>query len=76
MGRGGSIVLVSSISAYSPPFPIAAYGVSKTALLGLVKGLAGELGPSGIRVNGLVRPKGAAEGRPWAGRLGGALCVV
>lgn len=54
MGRGGSIVLVSSISAYSPPFPIAAYGVSKTALLGLVKGLAGELGPSGIRVNGLA----------------------
>jgi dehydrogenase/reductase SDR family protein 4 len=57
MGRGGSIVLVSSISAYSPPFPIAFYGVSKTALLGLVRALASEMGPSGIRVNGLVRAR-------------------
>ena len=27
------------------------YAVSKTALLGLTKGLAAELGPEGIRVN-------------------------
>ena len=27
------------------------YAVSKTALLGLTKGLAAELGPQGIRVN-------------------------
>ena len=38
-----------------PPFPIAYYAVSKTALLGLVKGLAAEMGPAGIRVNGVVR---------------------
>ena len=38
----------------SPPFPISAYAVSKTALLGLVKGLAAELGPSGITVNGVA----------------------
>ncbi|GFH16953.1 uncharacterized protein HaLaN_13479 [Haematococcus lacustris] len=30
------------------------YAVSKTALLGLVKGLAAELGPQGIRVTGLA----------------------
>ena len=35
----------------SPPFPIGMYAVSKTALLGLTKGLAAELGPEGIRVN-------------------------
>lgn len=40
---------------HSVPFPIAAYAVSKTALLGLVKGLAAEMGPSGVRVNGVVR---------------------
>jgi NAD(P)-dependent dehydrogenase (short-subunit alcohol dehydrogenase family) len=31
---------------HSPPLPIGMYAVSKTALLGLVKGLAAELGPS------------------------------
>eukprot|EP00878_Enallax_costatus_P036624 GHUV01041147.1.p1 GENE.GHUV01041147.1~~GHUV01041147.1.p1 ORF type:complete len:125 (+),score=41.02 GHUV01041147.1:134-508(+) len=34
-----------------PPTPIAMYAVSKTALLGLTKGLAAELGPEGINVN-------------------------
>lgn len=45
MSRGGSIVFVSSVTAYSPPLPIGVYAVSKTALLGLTKGLAAELGP-------------------------------
>lgn len=34
--------------------PLGMYAVSKTALLGLVKGLAVELSPQGIRVNGLA----------------------
>ncbi len=38
-------------TAHSPPFPIGAYGLSKTALLGLTKGLSQELGPQGITVN-------------------------
>ena len=46
-------------SCRSPPFPIGFYAVSKTALLGLVKGLAAEMGPAGIRVNGVVREQGA-----------------
>ncbi|KAI8475439.1 MAG: hypothetical protein J3K34DRAFT_404955 [Monoraphidium minutum] len=54
MRSGGSVVVISSVTAYSPPFPIAAYAVSKTALLGLVKGLAAEMGPAGIRVNGVA----------------------
>uniref|UniRef100_A0A7S3QMG2 Dehydrogenase/reductase SDR family member 4 n=1 Tax=Dunaliella tertiolecta TaxID=3047 RepID=A0A7S3QMG2_DUNTE len=55
MARGGSITMISSVTAYNPPLPIGMYAVSKTALLGLVKGLAAELGPShGIRVNGVA----------------------
>ncbi|KAF5842356.1 hypothetical protein DUNSADRAFT_7670 [Dunaliella salina] len=50
MAHGGSITMISSVTAYNPPLPIGMYAVSKTALLGLVKGLAAELGPShGIR---------------------------
>jgi len=51
--KNASIVIVSSIGGFQPTFPISAYGVSKTALLGLVKALAVELGAEGIRVNGL-----------------------
>ena len=50
----GSIVFVSSYTAFNPMPPIAMYAVSKTALLGLTKALAEELGPDGIRVNCLA----------------------
>jgi dehydrogenase/reductase SDR family member 4 len=45
---------VSSIVAYKPAPPLAAYAISKTALLGAVKALALELGHEGIRVNGIA----------------------
>ncbi|KAG1653274.1 hypothetical protein FOA52_009166 [Chlamydomonas sp. UWO 241] len=51
MRAGASVVFISSITAFNPPMPIGMYAVSKTALLGLTKGLAAELGPEGIRVN-------------------------
>lgn len=51
MRKPGSIIFVSSYTAYNPTAPIAMYAVSKTALLGLTKALAEELGPDGIRVN-------------------------
>ncbi|KAI3435735.1 hypothetical protein D9Q98_001793 [Chlorella vulgaris] len=54
MPRGGSIVFVSSYTAFNPAPPIAMYAVSKTALLGLTKALAEELGPDGITVNCLA----------------------
>ncbi|KAL4458338.1 hypothetical protein ABPG75_013203 [Micractinium tetrahymenae] len=51
MSRGAAILFVSSYTAFNPAPPIAMYAVSKTALLGLTKALAEELGPDGIRVN-------------------------
>ena len=48
---GSSIVYISSYTAFNPAPPIPMYAISKTALLGLTKALAEELGPRGIRVN-------------------------
>eukprot|EP01012_Entosiphon_sulcatum_P045329 TRINITY_DN60447_c0_g1_i1.p1 TRINITY_DN60447_c0_g1~~TRINITY_DN60447_c0_g1_i1.p1 ORF type:complete len:256 (+),score=39.54 TRINITY_DN60447_c0_g1_i1:22-789(+) len=52
--RNGSILFISSVAGYNPSAPLAAYGVTKTALIGLTKGLSQELAPSGIRVNCLA----------------------
>eukprot|EP00188_Purpureofilum_apyrenoidigerum_P003256 Plantae.Rhodophyta-Purpureofilum_apyrenoidigerum.ctg33595.p1 GENE.Plantae.Rhodophyta-Purpureofilum_apyrenoidigerum.ctg33595~~Plantae.Rhodophyta-Purpureofilum_apyrenoidigerum.ctg33595.p1 ORF type:complete len:278 (+),score=48.79 Plantae.Rhodophyta-Purpureofilum_apyrenoidigerum.ctg33595:51-884(+) len=49
--RGGSIAFVSSITGFNSAEEIGAYSVTKTALLGLTKVLAKELGPRNIRVN-------------------------
>ncbi|XP_028934192.1 dehydrogenase/reductase SDR family member 4-like [Ornithorhynchus anatinus] len=51
---GGSVIIVSSIAAFSPFPALGPYNVSKTALLGLTKNLALELAPRGIRVNCLA----------------------
>ncbi|KAH0678835.1 hypothetical protein KY284_019920 [Solanum tuberosum] len=48
--KGSSVVLISSISGYSPPASMGMYGVTKTALLGLTKALAAEMSPD-TRVN-------------------------
>ncbi len=57
-GRG-SIMITSSTGAFSPSLTLGAYSISKLADLGLVRNLAAEYGPQGIRVNaicpGLVR---------------------
>jgi NAD(P)-dependent dehydrogenase (short-subunit alcohol dehydrogenase family) len=49
----GSIVLVSSISAFVSPTDSAAYDASKAALVGLARSLAVDYGPLGIRANAL-----------------------
>lgn len=51
---GGSVVLVSSLGAFSPFPGLGPYNVSKTALVGLTKNLAIELAPKNIRVNCLA----------------------
>jgi NAD(P)-dependent dehydrogenase (short-subunit alcohol dehydrogenase family) len=48
---GGAIVATTSISARYPTPPMGAYSPAKAALLMLVKQLALEWGPDGIRVN-------------------------
>ncbi|WP_255953600.1 3-oxoacyl-ACP reductase family protein [Streptomyces odontomachi] len=56
MGRGGRIISIGSNVADRAPFPgLALYSMSKTALIGMTKGLARDLGPQGITVN-LVHP--------------------
>ncbi|KAB1221746.1 Tropinone reductase-like 3 [Morella rubra] len=50
MHKGSSVIIISSITAYQPPAAMAMYGVTKTALLGLTKALAVEMGPN-TRVN-------------------------
>lgn len=50
-GGGGSIVATGSISASHPTPPLGAYSTSKAALLMLVRQMANEWGPDGIRCN-------------------------
>ena len=52
MTEGGRIINIGSCNADRMPFPGgAAYAMSKSALVGLVKGLARDLGPRGITIN-------------------------
>ena len=53
-GAGGSIVFVLAPSVRVPPAELAISNGLFPGLAGVVKTLAGELGPAGIRVNGLL----------------------
>ncbi len=60
IARGeGSMIFTASIGAFKPSLEIGAYNISKLALIGLVRNLAAEYGPKGIRANavcpGLIR---------------------
>lgn len=61
----GSMAFTSSIGAFKPSVMLGTYGVSKLALIGLVRNLAAEFGPKGIRFNaicpGLVKTEFARE---------------
>jgi len=48
---GGCVINTGSIEAYQPDSFILDYAVTKAAIVGFTKGLAGELVPKGIRVN-------------------------
>ena len=52
--KTSSIIIMSSISALIGTKDIGAYGISKAAEVSLVKNLAVELGPHGIRVNAIA----------------------
>ncbi|RPD38101.1 3-oxoacyl-ACP reductase family protein [Chitinophaga barathri] len=52
MGKGGRIINIGSCQAERMPTPGGAlYAMSKSALVGLTKGMARDLGPKGITVN-------------------------
>ena len=73
MTKGSAVVLVSSVGGFQPEFPLGIYGMSKTALIGLGRALAGELGAQGIRINticpGVVRTR--MSRMLWEGEGGG-----
>lgn len=73
---GGSMLFVSSFVGTSVGLPgMAAYGASKAALMGLVKGITADHGAQGIRANALLpggtdtRLAGDAAQRDWAAGL-------
>ena len=61
----GSMMFTSSIGAFKPSVMLGTYGMSKLALIGLVRNLAAEFGPHGVRFNaicpGLVKTDFARE---------------
>jgi NAD(P)-dependent dehydrogenase (short-subunit alcohol dehydrogenase family) len=52
--RNGSIIFMASIAGIDPLPGLGAYSVSKAGVLGLMRALAKELGPSGVRVNAVA----------------------
>jgi NAD(P)-dependent dehydrogenase (short-subunit alcohol dehydrogenase family) len=55
----GSMIFTASVGAFKSSETLGTYGMSKLALIGLVRNLAAEFGPSGVRCNaicpGLIR---------------------
>jgi NAD(P)-dependent dehydrogenase (short-subunit alcohol dehydrogenase family) len=51
MGRGGSLIINSSVVGLTSDAGIGAYATSKHALVGLMRTAAKEMAPAGIRVN-------------------------
>jgi len=52
-GRGGHVVIVSSMAGYTPVEGLAAYCTTKFAVLGLAESMADELGQHGIGVTAI-----------------------
>ena len=49
----GSMMFTASIGAFKPSETLGTYGMSKLALIGLVRNLAAEFGPAGLRFNAI-----------------------
>lgn len=52
--RGGSILFISSMTAFIGQPSVSSYTISKTAINGVVRGLSAEYAALGIRVNGIA----------------------
>jgi 3-oxoacyl-[acyl-carrier protein] reductase len=74
MGEGGRIINIGSCNAERLPFPGgAAYAMSKSALQGLVQGMARDLGPKGITVNNVQPGPTNTDMNPESGDFASAL---
>jgi NAD(P)-dependent dehydrogenase (short-subunit alcohol dehydrogenase family) len=51
---GSAIINTTSVTAYDPPETIIDYAATKAAIMNFTKGLAKQLAPKGIRVNGVA----------------------
>ncbi|SHK03272.1 (+)-trans-carveol dehydrogenase [Pseudonocardia thermophila] len=70
-GRGGSVIIISSVGGLAPIPTTTHYAAAKHAVVGLMRNLAVELGPESIRVN-TVNPSTVDSPmvqNPWAWRL-------
>lgn len=68
MASGGRIINIGSTNAHRMPFAGGgAYAMSKSALLGLVQGLARDLGPRGITINNVQPGPVDTEMNPGSG---------
>ncbi|MCA9511732.1 MAG: SDR family oxidoreductase [Myxococcales bacterium] len=63
--RDGRIVLINTGASTDPPPTLGAYAASKAALASLARTIAVELGPDGIRANGVQL--GPVKGENWDG---------
>ena len=45
----GSIMITSSVGAFAPSLVLGTYNISKLAVIGLMRNIAAELGPKGVR---------------------------
>ncbi|OFA02034.1 3-oxoacyl-ACP reductase family protein [Duganella sp. HH101] len=74
MGQGGRVLTIGSTNAERMPFGGgAAYAMSKSALVGLTKGMARDLGARGITVNNVQPGPVDTDMNPDSGDFAGAL---
>src|SRR5262249_37590947 len=65
LGKGGRIINTGSCNSERMPFPGGAiYAATKSALIGLVKGIARDLGPRGITINNICPGPVDTEANP------------
>ncbi|WP_027596032.1 3-oxoacyl-ACP reductase family protein [Pseudomonas sp. LAIL14HWK12:I7] len=70
MGQGGRIINIGSTNAERMPFAGGApYAMSKSALVGLTRGMARDLGPQGITVNNVQPGPVDTEMNPASGEF-------
>ena len=74
MKSGGRIVVIGSVNGDCMPFPgAAAYALSKSAIQGMVRGLARDFGPRGITVNNVQPGPVDTQMNPESGPMAGTM---